>query len=313
MKRITVLSAVAATVYLSGSVAWAQAAQPGPIPAAAPAATAVSPTNAEKKQIFALVAAVGDQFTYVRQKESTGSNIIDNNIRNVIRVKGNGLNLAVLRGLETGMTAANPDGNFEYITLNHEEMEGVLPQKREEVAIGKIVAALEKYPGREKWEKIIVATPKYLFTERAGMGPKLNGIGVYVQPLTGGSLEGSEGEQNIDVSNQGESDTTNPEDGTKNKSKTYVAPYTYLQVYVLDPKTLRVIEKVARHDFVKLNDPNSLALDVGKSIPVDVLATRMNTLIERSAARALGETATGATVTISEIKPPAAGKAAAPK
>ncbi len=313
MNRFTMLSTMAAALYVSASIAAAPGAQAVAEPAAAAATAAKSPTNVEKKQVFALVAAVGDQFTYVRQKESTGSNIIDNNIRNVIRVQGNGLNLAVLRGLETGITAANPGSELEYITLNHAEMEGVLPQDREAVAIGKIVAALEKYPNRAKWDKIIVATPKYLMSERAGMGPKLNGIGVYVQPLTGGSIEGSDGEQNIDVTGQGESDTTNPEDGKKNKSKTYVAPYTYLQVYVLDPKTLRVIEKVARHDFVKLNDPNSTALDVGKSIPVDVLATRMNTLIERSAARALGETEVGATVTISEIKPPAAGQVPAPK
>ena len=249
----------------------------------------------------------------MRQKESTGSNIIDNNIRNVIKVKNNSLNLAVLRGLETGITAANPGSELEYITLNSDEMEGVLPQNREAVAIGKIVAALEKHPNRLNWEKIIVATPKYLMTERAGMAPKLSGIGIYIQPLTGGSIEGSDGEQNIDVTAQGESDTTNPEDGKKNKSKTYVAPFNYLQLYVLDPKTLRVIEKVARHDFVKLNDPNSTALDVGKSIPIEALATRIGTLIERSAARALGETEVGATVTISEIKPPAAGQAPAPK
>jgi hypothetical protein len=76
-------------------------------------------------------------------------------------------------------------------------------------------------------------------------------------------------------------------------------------VYVLDPKTMKVVEKVARHDFTKLNDPNSTALDIGRSIPLDVLATRMTNLIERSAARALGETEVGVTVTIQEAKGPA--------
>ncbi|NJR72315.1 MAG: hypothetical protein HC782_04640 [Gammaproteobacteria bacterium] len=145
---------------------------------------------------------------------------------------------------------------------------------REAVAIGKIVAELEKRPERLTWDKIIVATPKYLQSERSGMGPKLHGLGVYVQPLTGArSIEGLDGDQDIDVSNQGESDTTNPEDGKKNRSKVYVAPYSYIQVYVIDPKTMKVIEKVARHDFTKLNDPNSTALDVGKSIPLDMLAS----------------------------------------
>ncbi len=267
--------------------------------------SATAHASTEKKPIFALVSAVGDQFTYVRQKESTGSNIIDNNIRSVIRVPNNGLNMSVLRGLEAGIAAAYPDSEKVYITLAAAEMEGVLPQDREAIAIGKIVSALEKNTERMKWDKIIVATPKFLMSERSGMGPKLNGLGVYVQPLTGGSIEGSDGEQNIDITGQGESDTTNPEDGKKNRSKVYIAPYSYIQVYVLDPKTLRVIEKVARHDFTKLNDPNSTAIDVGKSIPLDVLATRMNALIERSAARAVGETEVGVTVTIGEVVPAA--------
>ena len=272
--------------------------------AATQTTTATPPAAATpQKQIFALVSAVGDQFTYVRQKESTGSNIIDNNIRNNIKVPSNGLNMAVLRGLDAGITAAHPDSEKIYIALNAAEMKDVLPQNREAVAIGKIVSELEKRPERATWDKIIVATPKYLQSERSGMGPKLHGLGVYVQPLTGGSLQGEGGEPDIDVSGQGESDTTNPEDGKKNKSKVYVAPYSYIQVYVIDPKTMKVIEKIARHDFTKLNDPNSTALDVGKSIPLDVLATRMTALIERSAARAVGESEVGVTVTIQEVKP----------
>jgi hypothetical protein len=259
--------------------------------------------------VFALVSAVGDQFTYVRQKESTGSNVIDNNVRRTLKAQNNGLNLSVLRGLDTAIGNAHPDSERVFITLNPTELDNVLPQDREAVAIGKIVSELEKLPERAKWDKIIVATPKYLQSERRGMGPKLHGLGIYVQPLTGGSLEGQDGNPEIDVSNQGESDTTNPEDGQKNKSKVYVAPYSYIQVYVIDAKTMRVLEKNARHDFQKLNDPNSTAIDVGRSIPMDVLAKSVGDLIERSAARAVGETEFGVSVTIQEVKPVAAAPA----
>ncbi len=279
-----------------------------------PTALAAKPVNAvtaaEKKSIFALVSAVGDQFTYVRQKESTGSHIIDNNNRRTLKAADNGLNLAVLRGLDIAINNAHPDSERVYLTLNSAEMEGVLPQHREAVAIGKIVSKLEKRPERLTWDKIIVATPTYLYSERKGMGPKLHGLGVYVQPLTGaGSIEGSDGNPEIDVSSHAESDTTNPEDGKKNRSKIYVAPYSYIAVYVIDPKTMRVIEKNTRHDFQKLNDPTSTALDVGRSIPLDVLATSVGALIERSAARAVSETEIGVTVKIEEIAPqPAAPK-----
>jgi hypothetical protein len=304
-KRLLMASTIAASL-----IATTVSASPAtPAPAASAMAKPAS-AAAEKKQVFALVSAVGDQFTYVRQKESTGSNIIDNNIRKTLKIQNNALNFAVLRGLDTGIGNAHPDSERVFITLNPAEMEGVLAQNREEVAIGKIVSELEKRPERMTWDKIIVATPKYLQSERQGMGPKLHGLGVYVQPLTGGSLEGQDGNPEIDVRNQGASDTTNPEDGQKNKSKVYVAPYSYIQVYVIDAKTMRVLEKNARHDFTKLNDPTSVALDVGRSIPPEVLATSVGSLIERSAARAIGETEIGANVTIQEVKPVAASTSA---
>jgi hypothetical protein len=301
-KRLLMASAIATslTVTMPVSAAPSSAASPTAKPASA---------AAEKKQVFALVSAVGDQFTYVRQKESTGSNIIDNNVRRTLKAQNNGLNLSVLRGLDTAIGNAYPDSERVFITLNPTELDNVLPQDREAVAIGKLVSELEKLPERAKWDKIIVATPTYLQSERRGMGPKLHGLGIYVQPLTGGSLEGQDGNPEIDVSNQGESDTTNPEDGKKNKSKVYVAPYSYIQVYVIDAKTMRVLEKNARHDFQKLNDPNSTAIDVGRSIPMDVLAKSVGDLIERSAARAVGETEFGVSVTIQEVKPVAAAPA----
>jgi hypothetical protein len=298
-KRLLMASAIAATLTVTMAVSAAPA--PDASPKVKPAGAA-----AEKKQVFALVSAVGDQFTYVRQKESTGSNIIDNNVRRTLKAQNNGLNLSVLRGLDTAIGNAYPDSERVFITLNPTELDNVLPQDREAVAIGKIVSELEKLPERAKWDKIIVATPKYLQSERRGMGPKLHGLGIYVQPLTGGSLEGQDGNPEIDVSNQGESDTTNPEDGKKNKSKVYIAPYSYIQVYVIDAKTMRVLEKNARHDFQKLNDPNSTAIDIGRSIPMDVLAKSVGDLIERSAARAVGETEFGVSVTIQEVKPVAA-------
>jgi len=268
----------------------------------AAAAQPVAPV--ERKQIFALVSAVGDQFTYVRQRESTGSSIIDNNIRRTVKIPNNALNVSVLRGLDAAMANAHPGSERILIALRAVEMDGVLPQDRESVSIGKIIAELAKHPDRQKWDKILVATPKYLQSERAGMGPKLHGLGVYVQPLEGGTLEGFEGETEIDVSAQGQSDTTNPGDGKKSTSKTYVAPFSYIQVYVINPQTMAVIEKNARHDYQKLNDPNSTATDIGDSIKLGALAKRVTALAERSAARAVGETEIGVTVLIQEVATP---------
>ena len=264
--------------------------------------SAAVPATAQAPRKIALVAAVGDVFTLVRLRESTGSNIIDNYTRRTIKMPGNALNMSVLKGLDRQIGAAHPDSERVFIALNAAELDGVLPQNREKVAIGKIVAELEKRPDRKDWDKIIVATPKYLFSEREGMGPKLHGLGIYIRPNLGAnSIDDQEGFSQIDLGGVGEEDTINPGDKSKSPSKEYVAPYSYITVYVLDPKTMTVIEKNARHDFQKLYDRQSTALDIAKNLPLDMLAERAVSLAERSAARAVGETEYGVSVNIKDV------------
>jgi hypothetical protein len=303
MKTKSIFAAVASAVatFALSTSSFAQA------PASGAVAAASTPA---KKQIIALVAAVGDQFTYVRQKEATGSNIVDNNNRRVVKVENNLLNKAVLRGLDGAIGKAQPDSERVFITLNAAEMEGVLPQDREKVAMGKIVAALEKLPERMNWDRIIVAAPKYLQSEYSGMGSKLQGIGVYIQPLQSARLESLDLGDGVQFNFDGpdvdtEKGTFDPVTGKRNTQsfQTFVAPFNFIQVYVLDPKTLKVLEKNARHDFQKFHDPNATAIDIGRSIPLDVLAPRIASLIERSAARAVGGTEVGTIVTVEEVKP----------
>lgn len=255
-----------------------------------------------KKQTIALVSAVGDQFNYVRQKQSVGSNMIDSNTRQTIKTPNNALNIAVLKGLERAANETDPGSDFVYITLNPAEMENVLPQNREEIALGKLVAAIEKMPERMNWEKIVVATPKYLQSEYSGMGPKLQGFGVYVQPLESNRLIGTDSPiDGVNLDSQNESQTATPS-GKRSRSSTYVAPYSYIQVWTLDAKTLKVINKNARHDFIKLSDPDSTALNVEKSISPEFLAARLERLIERSVTMAAGGKDPSGTVDIGEIK-----------
>ena len=78
----------AAAISLPGiTVAQTVAAPPATATAAAPVTT---PATAPR--VFALVAAVGDQFQYVRQKESVGSNFIDNHTRQTLKVQDHSLN-----------------------------------------------------------------------------------------------------------------------------------------------------------------------------------------------------------------------------
>jgi hypothetical protein len=266
------------------------------------------------QQTHVLVSAVGDTFTLVRQKESTGTNIIDNFQRKVIKVKDNLFNNIVLRALDRAVGAEFPDSKRILMALAPAELDNVLPQNREAMAIGKLVSTLEKNPDRANWDRIYIVTPKFMLSQYGGMGAKLQGLGVYIQPLTGGSLEGegtAEGiaSETIDPSSSGLSDTLDPE-GEGVKSKVFVAPYSYLTTYVLDARTMRVIEQNTRHDFRKLFDPKSTALDVEKNVDLGFLGENVESLVERSVMRSVKDVVEKARVEVGDVKPiqPQGGK-----
>ncbi len=285
---------LAAWVLAQGVSAFAQSA----------AETPATP----KPKVYALISAVGDQFTYVTQKRAVGSNIIDNFDRQVIKVPNDALNASVLKGLDRAIAQRDPGSTRILARLNPLEMDGVNPVDREKVAMAKLLATLEKYPQRQEWDMIIVVTPKFQFSERKGMARKLEGLGVYVQPIlsdginddAGAEILGSEGEETITPDGK----------ETKRRSQVYVAPYNYTQTWVFDAKTLKVLETSARYEYQKIYDPTSTAVNVANSIPVEKLAQIFTTFVESSVARGVGEALPS--IEIGEIKP-VANQPAKPK
>lgn len=264
---------------------------------AMPPARATAPEGGPKK-VIALISAVGDQLTVVRQRPQVGSNL-EPYRRTTITLKGDELNAAVLRGLDRAVGESEPGSERVFIKLNAQEMRGIAASDRERVAIGKLAKALESFPGREKWHRIIAVTPAYVAPERQGMGSKLHGIGIYVQPLEGPRA----GESSLlggDFSSSVDEQTVTP-DGKQSRSSTFIAPFFYTRLWVLDPRTLQVIESEGRYDYRKLFDPEWTALDVAKNLPPDQLALELVNFTERSSARAVRE-ALGV-VTITDPKP----------
>src|SRR5262249_3881084 len=150
-----------------------------------------------------------------------------------------------------------PDSERVFMRLNSDEVKDIYPYKRGEVLSGKILAALATMPERAGWHRIILVTPRFLNVEREGMGPKLYGIGVYIQPL-GRNRAGWLG---TDVMESGIDPETVSPTGEKSNSYRYVAPYFYAQVWVIDAQTLKVLEVNERYDFQRLYDPQSTAVD----------------------------------------------------
>ena len=280
--------------------------------AALPLATCViahaQPVEAPKPKVYALISAVGDQFTIVTQKQSTGSNVLDNYRREIIKVPGNILNRSILKGLDRAIEQRDPGSTRILATLNALEMEGVRPVDRERVAMGKLLSTLDKMPQRMEWDTIIVVTPKFQFSARKGMGSKLEGIGIYILPLESGRLNDDSGAELLGISDGEE--TITPEGKPGKRSPVYVAPYNYTQTWVFDAKSLKVVETSARYEFQRVYDQNSTAINVAKSIPLDKLGEIISNFVERSVARGVGEALPS--IEIGEIKPVATG-AAKPK
>lgn len=128
---------------------------------AAAAAAYAQPGVAPKPNVYALIFAVGDQFTIITQKRSVGSNMLDNYRRDVMKVPNNALNASVLKGLDRAIEQRDPGSTRILATLNALEMEGVRPVDREKVAMKKLLAAFEKMPQRMDWDTIVVVTPKF--------------------------------------------------------------------------------------------------------------------------------------------------------
>lgn len=232
----------------------------------------------EKPRVYALVSAVGAEFNVVRQRESVGTHF-EPYKRYALKVPNVTVDSWVLRGLDRAIAAEDPDSQRVFLRLNPDEITGVLPYKRGDVLAGKSVTALESRPERRDWYRIILVTPMYLNAERSGMGTKLHGIGIYVQPL---------GRNRGDFETSIEAETTSPT-GKKGNSYRYVAPYFYVKVWTIDAQTLQVLDVNERYDFQRIFDPDSTTIDVEKMFAPEVLAGVVEKFVERAASKAINE------------------------
>lgn len=245
--------------------------------AAAPVAALVPTLDSVKPKTIALLAAVGDQFQYVRQKQSVGSNL-EPFIRQSITAPDQLLNRMVLKGMDKAVAAEYPGAEVVMMTLRPDPPElKILPQDREAHTMGRVMAMLKDYQDRMRWDEIMVVTPKWLMSERKGMGSKLSGIGIYVQPLGSGIDAAEENALDDEVRDGGENQ--------KMRSKTFVAPFFYIQVTVLDAKTLKVLRTDDRYDYRKLVNSDSAALDVQASFTPEQLGAELERFVETASRR----------------------------
>lgn len=253
-------------------------------------AYAQSSANEPAPKKIALISMVGDEFTVVTQKESTGTNMLDNFSRQVVRVPGQALNLSVLRGLDQAVGREYPDAERILLTIPHSEDPGssVNGKAREQAAFDKAVNSILRMPQRQEWDRIVLVTPRYLYSQRQGMASKLSGLGIYVQPIQSAKMQGENGDNILgDFGLQFEDEVDTLKRGETKRSETFVAPFFYAVVTTLDAKTLNMIKREERYDFRKIIDPTSTAVRIQNAIPVEQLATLVDKFIETAAIRSV--------------------------
>jgi hypothetical protein len=261
----------------------------------AQAQVAPETVDAVKPRVYALVAAVGAQFSVVSAVQSIGSHLSPYR-RSTIEVPDNILNRFALHGLDKAIANIDPKSQRIYMTLPAAQIDGVEPSQRESVAIGKIVSELEKMPQRLEWDRIVIATPAYRALELNGLAGKLQGFGLFLQPLC---------QSDATISCEyGFRPPSGPHAVTpENKviaANAFLAPFSYIEVWVLDPKTLRVLDKQQGFDNQKLADPMARMLDISQSANRQFLASRINSLIELSIATAVAHTELSGKVEVGE-------------
>lgn len=259
-------------------------------------ALAASAATAEGPRTYALVSAIGSTLQYVKPRFSTGTHL-EPYQRAELQVPDATLDVAALRGLEKIVRAGDPQAKVEHLRLNPEELRDTDPAARGAIALGKVATALERMPGRERWHQVLVVAPRFVASEREGLGAKLQGVGIYVQTYERSLIDAAGTTGNIADSYE----TITP-DGEKaeGRATAYVAPYFYAQVWVLDGRTLEVLHSTERFDLVRIRDPKSDANRIEQSIPAEKLGPLVESFVERAAERAARQ-AIGV-VTVSEPK-----------
>ncbi len=253
--------------------------------------------GAGKPKVYALVAAMGDQFSVVYEVPSTGTHL-DPYRRSSLQATDNLLNRIMLRSLDKAVADIDPHSKRILMAIATPGLDDVAPSLREGAAFARAMAQLRNMPQRQEWDRIVVVTPAYSVAKREGIADRLQGVGLFTEPLC----------QSDPVSC---ANGFRPHDGpiavtplnTKIKTNYYVAPFSYITVRVLDPATLAVLDTQTSFNSEKLFDPSSDAVDLNRNVGNWFLAATIGKLADLSVREAVMHSELRGEVRVNEGKP----------
>jgi hypothetical protein len=224
-----------------------------------------SEAAAANAPVYALISAIGGQFSVVYEVPQVGSRLPPYR-RTVLDVPNQALNLLVLQSLDRAIGNVRPDSKRVYMALDAAIVHQSPPAYREAAALELITSTLAKSSERLKWERFVVVTPAYEALQRDGLASQLHGIGLFSEPLCQGDDRISATDETSSSCSQGfrtaRGVTTTNSKGELEQSNFFIAPYSYIQIWLLDPKTLNLIEKRRVTENKKLFNSDNRTIDV---------------------------------------------------
>jgi hypothetical protein len=262
------------------------------------------PAQPAKPKTYALVAAIGEKFTVVKEVSRTGTHLSPYE-RYTEQIPGNVLNALALHSLEEGVARVDPTSKRVYLTVPAPAVDKVAPSDRETAAIDEIKHALEGMPQRAEWDRIIVALPAYRTLELNGLGPKLQGFGLFAESQCQAGCGGKDrltALRELDPEPIDGVDAVTSENKTI-KARTYIAPYSYIAVWILDPKTLATLDRQEGFDNQKLAQLPWKPLDLSEAEGAKYIAMRITNLIDHSIGTAVENSVVNARRGVVEVGP----------
>lgn len=265
------------TLLAAMCLTWSSLAYAGDV--ARSASTAPS-----KPRTYALVSAIGEHFSAVTEVMSTGSHLPPYR-RRALEAGGNILNLLVLRQLDQQVGAMAPDSKRVFISFPESKIPRVPPNRRAQATYDAVVAELQSHPERANWDRILLVTPAYRAQDKDGMGSKLQGMGLFIEPMC---------QSNVDSCANNTAPVSGPmaerPDGSMEPANGYIAPYFYITVWELDAANFDVIEKLEVFEQHRMLGDDNRPGAVLQSVDRTRLATQVSTLVGTSLRAALRQT-----------------------
>jgi hypothetical protein len=231
---------------------------------------------APKPKTYALVAAIGSRFEMLTTRQQTGSHIpaVD---REAYLIGGNILNRLALQGLDQAVSRYESDSKRVYLSM---------APARPEIEL--VIGELRKLD-RVGWDRIMVALPAYRFHDEPGLVNRMQGLGLLAQPLC--QSDTSIRPDRIGSCSHGFRPQSGPTaltpKGEEIAANTFVAPYAFVEIVTLDPRTLAVLDRSANYGHRKLTDETAKLNGIINGDNKDFLARQIVEVVQESTAEAM--------------------------